>query len=205
VHIPELQGFSCDVLVAANMSGYPQDGSSNQVESHKQHLQNALAQLSLEDQRPHTAALAEAALGYMSQQTSDRHTAARLLKLWGKLNVPTSAGITSYLLEVIAVEAANGSAKVDMAVTLRAALARIALAPPVVRVSMFAVSSGCIHVMTSPLCPLTPARGATAGVESGAAVHQPGSRRSVGAAHFGVRRSLAAQDGARCDRRGHRA
>jgi hypothetical protein len=70
----------------------------------------------------------------MAQQTSDRHSAARLLKLWGKLNLPTGgAGITSYLLEVIAVQAANGSAKVDMAATLRGALARIASAPPVVR------------------------------------------------------------------------
>jgi hypothetical protein len=132
VHIPELQGFSCDVLVAANMSLYPQDGSASQVASHKQQLQAALAAPDF-DLRPHTAALAEAALDYMAQQTSDRHSAARLLKLWGKLNLPAGTGITSYLLEVIAVQAANGSTRVDMAATLHGALARIASAPPVVR------------------------------------------------------------------------
>lgn len=132
VHIPALQGFSCDVLVAANRSAYPQDGTSSQVASHKQHLLTALAALNF-DQRLHAAALAELTLHYMAQQTSDRGSAARLLKLWGLFN---GAGIASYLLEVIAVKAAASTPKVDMAATLRGALQRIASVPSVVRIVM---------------------------------------------------------------------
>jgi hypothetical protein len=139
VHIPSLQGFSCDVLVAANMSTFPQDGSASQVVSHQLQLQSALAALRVEH-RPHMAALAEDTLHFMAQQSSDARAAARLLKLWGLLNVPTSAKITSYLLEVIAVQMAEGRATVNLAVTLHSALTFIASAPSVVRIARVWVS-----------------------------------------------------------------
>jgi hypothetical protein len=145
VHIPALLGFRCDRLVAVNMSAYLRDGSLNQVVSHEQQLQSALAARRVEP-RPNMAALAKVALHYMAQQTaSNRHTAARLLKLWGKLNALSRDWLTSYLLEVIAVQAAaNQSATVDMAATLHDALAHIASAPRMVRTTrmfVFAAAS----------------------------------------------------------------
>ena len=135
MHIPELLDLECDILVACNMSKYPADGSRDQVASHYKHLGDLLTSDADVDWRAHRAGLSEAAQKFMAEQTSDRHAAARLLMLWARLNLRCDSAAntpSSYLLEIIAVQAAD-AARGDARATLRLALERILACPTEVR------------------------------------------------------------------------
>ncbi len=107
MHIEQLDGLPVDILVASNHSRFPACGARDQVASHDRHMQAVAA--TAKGVRPHRAAFAEAALRRMACKPSDHHTAARLLKLWGRMNnVPSESRVIPYLLEVIAVQAASG-------------------------------------------------------------------------------------------------
>jgi hypothetical protein len=144
-------------------------------------------------------------MGRMAAQPEDRHAVARLLKLWGRMHAVRDAGVTSYLLEVIAVGAANSRADGDVAGALRDAFARIfrITASPSdeqVRHKREEKQRACAARIPSDNF------STVAGGGPGGAGHQPGGGRGSMGARGAARRSIARETAVRARyRAGHAA